>query len=89
MDIPSIALDWVSEYTDVLPNAIDARKGITMNPLELPFGATLYQIALEIASIIRAVFSGLGDIQEALLRDAILEAYKKRACLKRNRIRGD
>jgi len=81
MGIPSIALDWVSEYTDVLPNAIDARKGITMNPLELPSGATPYQVALEIASIIRAVFSGLGDIQEALLRDAILEAYRENGVL--------
>ena len=81
MGIPSIALDWVSEYTDVLPNAIDARKGITMNPLELPSGSTPYQVALEIASIIRAVFSGLGDIQEALLRDAVLEAYREKGIL--------
>jgi hypothetical protein len=81
MGIPSIALDWASEYTDVLPNAIDARKGITINPLELPLGATPYQTALEISSIIRAVFVGIGDIQEALLRNAILEAYKRKGVL--------
>jgi hypothetical protein len=79
--IPSIALDWVGEYSDVLPNTIDARNGITINPLELPSGATPYQTALEIASIIRAVFSGLGDIQESLLRDAVLEAYRHKGIL--------
>jgi hypothetical protein len=79
--VPSIALDWVSEYADVLPNAIDAKKGVTINPLELPSGAAPYQTALEIASIIGAVFSSLGDIQVAMLRDAVLKAYKKMGIL--------
>jgi hypothetical protein len=79
--IPSIALDWASEYTDVLLDKIDARQGVTINPLELPTGASPYQTALEIASIVRAVFSGLGDIQEALLRDAVLEAFEDKGVL--------
>jgi hypothetical protein len=76
--IPSVALDWVNEYTDVLPRTIDAKKGITINPLQLPSGADPYGTALEIASIIRGVFSGLGDIQEARLRDATLLAYERK-----------
>lgn len=79
--VPSIALDWTSQYTDVLPNNVDARQGITINPLELLAGSTPYQTALEISSIVRAVFSGLRDIQEALLRDAVLEAYEQKGIL--------
>ena len=85
VDIPAIALDWIGEYADVLPNAIDAKEGITINPLELPSGATPYQNALEIASIIRAVYTGLGDIQEALIRDAVLKAYEEKGILHENR----
>jgi hypothetical protein len=79
--VPSIVLDWANEYTDVLPHKVDARQGITINPLELPAGSTPYQTALEISSIVGAVFSGLGDIQEALLRDAVLEAYERKGIL--------
>ena len=40
-DIPCIALDWVNEYGDVLPNVIAAERGITINPLQLPSGSSV------------------------------------------------
>ncbi|MEM3684062.1 MAG: ATP-binding protein [Conexivisphaerales archaeon] len=74
--IPSLILDFHNEYSSVSDLQIDVRKGITINPLEL-LGRSPLDVKYEVSSIMRNIY-GLGDQQEAYLREAIEQAYNSK-----------
>jgi hypothetical protein len=86
LGVPSLIFDFQGEYMDsdfsrtTGCRTVDVADGIPMNPLELPidpatgnpqnFSRVVYQVAQILAKI-----CGLGDIQHAILRDTINEAF--------------
>lgn len=86
LGVPSLIFDFQGEYMDsdfsrtTGCRTVDVADGIPMNPLEVPidpatgksqnYSKVVYQVAQILAKI-----CGLGDIQHAILRDTINEAF--------------
>lgn len=85
--VPSIIFDYQGEYASgdffdvVRPQVFDVMEGLPINPFELPFdpGSGRKRAPIEmmfrLADTLNTVFSGSGDIQLGILREAIEECY--------------
>lgn len=79
--IPTLVFDLQSEYKDLVAgkrHVVDFSSGqVRINPLD-SMGMRPDVIAYEITNIIDKIFKQLGDIQKAILTEAILEAFRRK-----------
>jgi hypothetical protein len=87
LNIPTIIFDYQGEYAHgdfydaVKPQVFNVMDGLPINPFELPFDphsgkkVRPIEIVYSLADTLNTVFSGSGDIQLGILRDAIKECY--------------
>lgn len=87
--VPSIIFDYQGEYAsgpfyDVIkPQVFDVMDGLPINPFELPIDPITKQkkspleMVFRLADTLNTVFSGSGDIQLGILREAIEECYSQ------------
>lgn len=73
--IPSAILDLHNEFQAVADKTIDLSATIKLNPLEI-LGRSPLSIVYEVSSILRSIYR-LGDQQEAVLRNALKQSYRK------------
>eukprot|EP00913_Durusdinium_trenchii_P028516 g26744.t1 len=85
--VPSIILDYQGEYAygefadAVEPQMFDVMDGLPVNPFELPFDPIAnrkrppIEMIFRLADTLNTVFSGSGDIQLGILREAIEACY--------------
>lgn len=85
--VPSIILDYQGEYAHgdfaeaVRPQVFDVMAGLPVNPFELPFDPIAgrkrppIEMIFRLADTLNTVFSGSGDIQLGILREAIEACY--------------
>jgi DNA phosphorothioation-dependent restriction protein DptH len=85
--IPTIIFDFQGEYADgdffdaVNPQVFDVMSGLPLNPFELPVDPATkkhkspLEMMFRLADTLNTVFSGSGDIQLGILREAIEECY--------------
>lgn len=88
--VPSIIFDYQGEYAGgdfvraVNPQIFDVMQGLPVNPFELPFDPIAnrkrspIEMMFRLADTLNTVFSGSGDIQLGILREAIEECYLQR-----------
>jgi len=87
--VPSIIFDYQGEYASgpfyhaVKPQVFDVMDGLPINPFELPIDPLTrekkspLEMVFRLADTLNAVFSGSGDIQLGILREAIEECYSQ------------
>ena len=87
LGVPSIILDYQGEYADgefeeaVRPKVFNVMDGLPVNPFELPYDPIARQkrppieMVFRLADTLNTVFSGSGDIQLGILREAIEQCY--------------
>ncbi|MCK4625183.1 MAG: DUF87 domain-containing protein [Phycisphaerae bacterium] len=87
--VPSIIFDYQGEYASgpfydaVKPQVFDVMDGLPINPFELPIDPITKQrkspleMVFRLADTLNTVFSGSGDIQLGILREAIEECYSQ------------
>ena len=87
--IPSIILDYQGEYASgefgdaVQPRVINVMAGLPINPFELPLDPLTgnkrppIEMVFRMADTLNTVFSGSGDIQLGILREAIEQCYRQ------------
>ncbi len=87
--IPSIIFDYQGEYAtgpfyqQVNPQVFDVMDGLPINPFELPIDPITnvkkspLEMVFRLADSLNTIFSGSGDIQLGILRDAIEECYSQ------------
>lgn len=87
LGVPSIILDYQGEYASghfhdvVHPQVFDVMQGLPINPFELPLDPVAgrkrspVEMIFRLADTLNTVFSGSGDIQLGILREAIEECY--------------
>ncbi|WP_417385610.1 protein kinase domain-containing protein [Gimesia sp.] len=87
LGVPSIILDYQGEYAfgefaeAVEPQKFDVMDGLPVNPFELPFDPIAnrkrppIEMIFGLADTLNTVFSGSGDIQLGILREAIEACY--------------
>lgn len=87
LNIPTIIFDYQGEYAHgdfydaVKPQVFNVMDGLPINPFELPFDphsgkkVRPIEIVYSLADTLNTVFSGSGDIQLGILRDAIKACY--------------
>ncbi len=85
--VPSIIFDYQGEYNHggfndaVSPQVFNVMNGLPINPFELPIDPHTgkkkrpIEVIYSLADTLNSVFSGSGDIQLGILRDAIKECY--------------
>lgn len=85
--VPSIILDYQGEYAygdfseAVEPQIFDVMAGLPVNPFELPYDPIAgrkrppIEMIFRLADTLNTVFSGSGDIQLGILREAIEACY--------------
>lgn len=85
--VPSIIFDYQGEYNHgafndaVKPQVFNVMNGLPINPFELPIDPHTskkkrpIEVIYSLADTLNSVFSGSGDIQLGILRDAIKECY--------------
>ena len=85
--VPSIIFDYQGEYAGgdfkraVDPQIFDVMQGLPINPFELPLDPIAgrkrspIEMMFRLADTLNTVFSGSGDIQLGILREAIEECY--------------
>jgi len=71
--VPSLVIDFHNEFSGLATNLLNLRE-VGINPLEVSANERPENIVYETADIIRKIFK-LGDIQEAILRQAIKQSY--------------
>lgn len=86
-EIPTIIFDYQGEYAEgdffdaVHPQVFDVMDGLPVNPFELPIDPLTnkrkspLEMMFRLADTLNTVFSGSGDIQLGILREAIDECY--------------
>ena len=74
LGISFLILDYHDEYTDLASRTIDVRKGLSINPLEVP-GTSEVDTSYLVASVFRRLGLVGGDQQEAFFRKAIFLSY--------------
>ncbi len=80
--IPCLILDYHNEYSEVTDLQINVREGVTINPLEL-FERSPLDTVYETSSILREIY-GLGDQQEAILRQALRKSYEEQGIIEKD-----
>jgi DNA phosphorothioation-dependent restriction protein DptH len=87
--VPSIILDYQGEYAAgefagaVQPRVFNVMAGLPINPLELPVDTMTgkkrspIEMVFRMADTLNTVFSGSGDIQLGILREAIEQCYRQ------------
>ena len=79
--VPTLVFDLQSEYGDVEVGRrylVDFSMGrVRVNPLD-PLGLRPDVVAYEVTNIIDKIYRQLGDIQKAILTEAILEAFRRK-----------
>jgi len=81
--IPSFAIDFANEYGDVVGHSIKPGIDSAINPLDV-VGTRVFTdqrtspvyVSYQVSGILGKIYR-LGDQQESLLREAILDSYKK------------
>lgn len=85
--IPTIIFDYQGEYAEgdffdvVQPQVFDVMDGLPINPFELPIDPLTkkrkspIEMVFSLSDTLNTVFSGSGDIQLGILREAIEECY--------------
>jgi hypothetical protein len=85
--VPSIIFDYQGEYNHgyfneaVKPQVFNVMNGLPINPFELPIDPHTskkkrpIEVIYSLADTLNTVFSGSGDIQLGILREAIKECY--------------
>ena len=85
--VPTIIFDYQGEYAAgdffdaVKPQVFDVMDGLPVNPFELPIDPQTgnrkspLEMVFRLADTLNTVFSGSGDIQLGILREAIEECY--------------
>jgi hypothetical protein len=85
--VPTIIFDYQGEYASgffrdvVKPQVFNVMDGLPINPFELPLDPITgkrrspIEMVFRLADTLNTVFSGSGDIQLGLLRDAVQECY--------------
>lgn len=85
--VPSIIFDYQGEYAHgdfhklVKPQVFNVMNGLPINPFELPIDPHIgkriqpVEMVFRLADTLNTVFSGSGDIQLGILREAIEECY--------------
>lgn len=71
--VPSLVIDFHNEFSNVAANVLNLRE-VSINPFEVAENERPESVMYEITDIIKKLF-GLGDIQEAILRNAIRQSY--------------
>ena len=74
LGISFLILDYHDGYTDLASRTIDVRKGLSINPLEVP-GTSEVDTSYLVASVFRRLGLVGGDQQEAFFRKAIFLSY--------------
>jgi len=86
-EVPTIIFDYQGEYAVgdfyevVRPQVFDVMDGLPVNPFELPIDPQTgkrkspLEMVFRLADTLNTVFSGSGDIQLGILREAIEECY--------------
>lgn len=94
--IPTIIFDYQGEYAEgdffatVNPQVFDVMNGLPINPFELPVDPATkarkspLEMVFRLADTLNTVFSGSGDIQLGILREAIEECYVQQGFELRN-----
>jgi DNA phosphorothioation-dependent restriction protein DptH len=89
ISVPSIILDYQGEYASgefadaVQPRVFNVMAGLPINPFELPLDPLTgkkrppIEMVFRIADTLNTVFSGSGDIQLGILREAIEQSYRQ------------
>lgn len=87
--VPSIILDYQGEYATgdfadrVQPRVFNVMAGVPINPFELPLDPLTgkkrppIEMVFRMADTLNTVFSGSGDIQLGILREAIEQSYRQ------------
>lgn len=85
--IPTIIFDYQGEYAEgdffevIQPQVFDVMDGLPINPFELPIDPLTkkrkspIEMVFSLSDTLNTVFSGSGDIQLGILREAIEECY--------------
>lgn len=85
--IPTIIFDYQGEYAEgdffeiVKPQVFDVMDGLPINPFEIPIDPLTkkrkspIEMVFSLSDTLNTVFSGSGDIQLGILREAIEECY--------------
>jgi hypothetical protein len=89
LGVPTIIFDYQGEYATgpfyeaVHPQVFDVMDGLPINPFELPIDPITrgkkspLEMVFRLADTLNTVFSGSGDIQLGVLREAIEECYSQ------------
>lgn len=90
LGVPTIILDYQGEYARgdffeaVHPQVFNVMDGLPINPFELPIDPATrrkrspIEMVFRLADTLNTVFSGSGDIQLGVLREAIEECYSQK-----------